>query len=261
MKIKGVQVRVVRAGAAKPKTKVITPVIPGAKRVSMGDKRIRDAYSSALRRAASTGAKSIAIGVRAHQIKDFPPVALAKIVAQEIFRYIQEKKSKIRKIDVFLNRGNNYKLFNKTVDNYLRHIVRKLSCGPFVTVDAIIEIKGGVVLIKRSNPPFGWAIPGGFLDYGESLERAAAREAEEETGLKVKNLKQFHTYSGPGRDPRFHTVTTVFICSAKGVPKGASDAAEAGIFTPKEWERLKLAFDHRKVLKDYLRYKRSLRNF
>ncbi|MEK7850204.1 MAG: NUDIX domain-containing protein, partial [Candidatus Omnitrophota bacterium] len=85
-----------------------------------------------------------------------------------------------------------------------------------MTVDTIIEVEGGVVLIKRSNPPFGWAIPGGFLDYGESLEEAAAREAKEETGLVVTNLKQFHTYSDPVRDPRFHTISTVFICQAKG---------------------------------------------
>lgn len=113
----------------------------------------------------------------------------------------------------------------------------------------------GIVLIKRSNPPFGWAIPGGFVDYGETLEQAAAREAKEETGLNVKNLKQLHTYSDPDRDPRFHTVTTVFVCQAKGSPKAASDAKAAGIFKPGEWKDLKLAFDHEKVLRDYLQQK------
>ncbi|MFH0940315.1 MAG: NUDIX domain-containing protein [Candidatus Omnitrophota bacterium] len=132
-------------------------------------------------------------------------------------------------------------------------MVGSLCQGSFVTVDTIIEVEGGIVLIKRSNPPFGWAIPGGFLDYGESLEEAAAREAKEETGLVVTNLKQFHTYSDPARDPRFHTVSTVFICQAKGIPKAASDAAAARIFKLGDWRDMEIAFDHKRVLEDYLR--------
>ncbi|MFH0876645.1 MAG: NUDIX hydrolase [Candidatus Omnitrophota bacterium] len=136
-------------------------------------------------------------------------------------------------------------------------MAHKICQGPFVTVDAIIETSGGVVLIKRSNPPFGWAIPGGFVDYGESLEKAVAREAKEETSLVVRNLKQMHTYSDPFRDPRFHTVTTVFVGQAKGRPRAASDAQDAKIFTPEEWCKLPLAFDHRRVLEDYLKRKAS----
>ena len=106
--------------------------------------------------------------------------------------------------------------------------------NPFPTVDIIIETessgKKGIVLIKRKNPPYGWAIPGGFVDYGESLEDAAVREAEEETTLKVKLLRQFHTYSDPGRDPRHHTIATVFLASAQGEPRGEDDAAEAAVF-------------------------------
>ncbi|MEW6601109.1 MAG: NUDIX hydrolase [Nitrospirota bacterium] len=121
---------------------------------------------------------------------------------------------------------------------------------PFLTVDAIIETGGGIVLIKRKNPPPGWAIPGGFVDYGETLEAAVIREAKEETGLDIKIIRQFHTYSDPNRDPRHHTVTTMFIASATGTPVAADDAKEAGIFTrytlPSD-----LAFDHRQVLEDY----------
>jgi ADP-ribose pyrophosphatase YjhB (NUDIX family) len=122
--------------------------------------------------------------------------------------------------------------------------------NPLLTVDAIIEIEGGIILIKRKNPPPGWAIPGGFVDYGESLEDAVCREAKEETGLDISLIRQFHTYSEPGRDPRHHTVSTIFIAGASGTPVAADDAQEVGVFTrdslPKD-----LAFDHRQILEDY----------
>src|SRR4030065_450209 len=104
--------------------------------------------------------------------------------------------------------------------------------NPIPTVDIIIEIDSkGIVLIKRKNPPYGWAIPGGFVDYGESLEEAALREAKEETGLQGELIKQLHTYSDPSRDKRFHTISPVFIARAKGTPQAADDAEEIGIFT------------------------------
>ncbi|MBU1726789.1 MAG: NUDIX hydrolase [Candidatus Omnitrophica bacterium] len=129
--------------------------------------------------------------------------------------------------------------------------------GPFVTVDAIIEIEGGIVIIKRSNPPFGWALPGGFVDYGESLEDAAAREAKEETGLDVTDLKQFHTYSDPSRDPRFHTIGTVFIARAKGKPEAGDDAAGLRVVELSQIEKLAFAFDHKKIIEEYISYKNS----
>ena len=97
--------------------------------------------------------------------------------------------------------------------------------SPLPTVDIIIELGGGgVVLIERKNFPQGWALPGGFVDYGESLEAAALREAEEETSLKVKLIEQFYAYSDPGRDSRHHTISTVYIATAQGIPRGADDA-------------------------------------
>ncbi|MCL6584553.1 MAG: NUDIX hydrolase [bacterium] len=122
---------------------------------------------------------------------------------------------------------------------------------PLPTVDIIIEVEGkGIVLIRRKNPPYGWAIPGGFVEYGESLEEAAIREAKEETNLDVHLVRQFHTYSDPGRDPRFCTISTVYLATAKGEPEGKDDATEARIFTR---DRLPpdLAFDHAKILNDY----------
>ena len=136
--------------------------------------------------------------------------------------------------------------------------------NPFPTVDIIIEIasgshplkslgeNGSIVLIKRKNPPFGWALPGGFVDYGESLEAAAIREAEEETSLKVELQYQLGAYSDPKRDPRFHTISVVFIAISAGVPKAADDAKDVGVFgrdsLPDD-----LAFDHGKILQDYFK--------
>lgn len=125
--------------------------------------------------------------------------------------------------------------------------------NPTPTVDIIIEVGEAIVLIERSNPPHGWALPGGFVDYGESYETAAVREAEEETGLKVRNLHQFHTYSDPDRDERQHTASTVFIGQAEGEPKGGDDAAQARLFTKDTLP--KLAFDHDRILADYYQAK------
>jgi len=132
--------------------------------------------------------------------------------------------------------------------------------NPVPTVDIIIKIKredgqDGIVLIKRKNPPFGWAIPGGFVDYGESLEEAAIREAKEETSLDIQLKSQLHTYSDPNRDPRQHTITTVFVATAQGKPKARDDAQEIGVFT-KEEMNFPLAFDHNKILEDYFEQKK-----
>lgn len=123
--------------------------------------------------------------------------------------------------------------------------------NPVPTVDIIIEVaSGGIVLIQRKNPPPGWALPGGFVDYGESLEAAARREAREETALEVRLLRQFHTYSRPDRDPRQHTISTVFIARAAGRPQAADDAAALGVFT-RDSLPFPLAFDHAEILDDY----------
>lgn len=126
--------------------------------------------------------------------------------------------------------------------------------NPFLTVDIIIEIQGGIVLIERKNPPLGWALPGGFVDYGESLETSAVREAREETSLDVQLKEQFHTYSDPDRDPRHHTVTTVFIARGMGIPVPANDAGNLGVFTKNDLPE-PIVFDHNKIIRDYFRYK------
>jgi 8-oxo-dGTP diphosphatase len=124
---------------------------------------------------------------------------------------------------------------------------------PLLTVDIIIRYQGGIVLIERKNPPPGWALPGGFVDVGESLEEAAVREAKEETSLDVTLVEQFHAYSKPDRDPRFHTATMVFIADGKGNLKGRDDARNARIFTEKTLPA-QIAFDHGQIIADYFEY-------
>jgi 8-oxo-dGTP diphosphatase len=126
--------------------------------------------------------------------------------------------------------------------------------NPVPTVDIIIEIDGRIVLIERKNDPVGWALPGGFVDYGETLATAARREAKEETELDVDIVELFHMYSDPSRDARLHTISAVFIARGSGEPVGADDAAIARLFAPDELPD-PLVFDHALIVKDYYRYR------
>jgi len=156
---------------------------------------------------------------------------------------------------VKINRANRIgKMSNKKIQcpNCKKEI--EVFLNPIPTVDIIIEFESkGIVLIKRRNPPYGWAIPGGFVDYGESLEEAALREAKEETNLEVELVRQFHTYSAPERDPRHHSISTVYIAKGKGKPKAQDDAVEIGIFSESSLPA-EIAFDHRSILKDYFNH-------
>lgn len=217
--------------------------------------KIRNSCRNALRVAEGLKIKSIVFPALGCGVGKFPLLASAKLMAQEVFRHLREEKSALKEIIFCLYDKEAYEIFNKGVLDYLEYITTKLQNGPFTTVDAIIEINGGVVVIQRSNPPFGYALPGGFVDYGESLEEAARREAKEETGLDLLELKQFHTYSEPKRDPRFHTISTVYIAKAEGRPKSGSDAAGLKVIKLNEIPTLDFAFDHKKILEDYIKYK------
>ena len=129
--------------------------------------------------------------------------------------------------------------------------------NPVPTVDIIIEIDGGIVLIERRNEPLGWALPGGFVDYGETLENAAIREAFEETSLQIGDLHLLGCYSDPGRDPRHHTISTVYIATGKGTPQAADDALNLAVF-PLDLIPPDLCFDHARIISDYLRKKSPL---
>lgn len=129
--------------------------------------------------------------------------------------------------------------------------------NPIPTVDCIIQLPGDkIVLIKRAKEPIGWALPGGFVEEGEALHDAAVREAHEETGLQVDLSEQFFTYSDPSRDPRKHTISTVFIGWAEGTPRGGDDAAEAKAFPLDELPK-ELVFDHGQIVQDFVTYKRT----
>jgi 8-oxo-dGTP diphosphatase len=129
--------------------------------------------------------------------------------------------------------------------------------NPLITVDIIIELEeGGIVLIQRAKEPLGWALPGGFVDYGESLEAAARREALEETSLAVELLGQFGAYSAPERDPRHHTISVVFMARARGKPQARDDAKEVGVFSEANLPS-SLVFDHAQILADYLALKEN----
>ncbi|MFH1942020.1 MAG: NUDIX hydrolase [bacterium] len=148
----------------------------------------------------------------------------------------------------------------------MKEYIRCPSCGskverfknPIPTVDVIIETVDGIVLIERKNPPFGWAIPGGYVEYGETVEVTAVREAKEETSLDITDVRLFGVYSHPDRDPRSHTITTVFTAKFSGKPGAADDAKRVGIFKKDDLPN-KLAFDHSMILKDYFRRKESIR--
>ena len=130
---------------------------------------------------------------------------------------------------------------------------------PIIAADIIIELLDEpgrpIVLIERKNPPHGWAIPGGFVDVGETLEHAAIREAEEETGLKVRLKALLGNYSDPSRDPRGHTVTAVYVAEAHGKPKAGDDAKHVQVFDPLKPPAL--AFDHALVLSDYRKFRET----
>ncbi|TLM68935.1 MAG: NUDIX hydrolase [Deltaproteobacteria bacterium] len=122
--------------------------------------------------------------------------------------------------------------------------------NPFPTVDIIICDGDRIVLIERRNEPLGWALPGGFVDYGEALEAAAVREAREETGLTLQDLRQFRAYSDPGRDPRQHNISMVFIARGIGTLQAGDDAGNACWF-PLDALPSPLCFDHAQILADY----------
>ncbi len=218
---------------------------------------VRRAYALILEEALKQKVASVALPVLG--LSCLPSeVASAKIFVQELLKIIRaNKRVPLRKILICSKEEGVARIFQKTSEGYIHHFVGELKGGPYVTVDAIIEVEGGLVLIERSNPPYGLALPGGFVDYGESLEEAVKREAKEETNLDLEGLCQLHTYSSPDRDPRFHTVSTVFIAKGRGQPKSGDDAKSLKIIPHGALLDLNYAFDHKNVIRDYLDFRKK----
>lgn len=162
----------------------------------------------------------------------------------------KENLSSIDELMIEFVGHENFGQFIEIMESMLSNISSKTFRNPYPAADTIIKFGEGVVLVYRKNPPRGWALPGGFINYGESAEKAAVREAQEETGLIVENLKLFGVFSNPDRDPRFHTISIIFTGTGKGRIKAGDDASKVKVFSenslPKE-----MAFDHRKILRQF----------
>ncbi len=241
---------VTKAGTLK--TKHIIHAVVAEGRLPVEQEIVRSAAANALKQAQELGVRSIIFPALGCGVGEFPLVGSAKIMIQEILKVSKDPKSPLGEISFCLDGDEDFQVFKETAEGYVRHILEDLGPGPYTTVDIIIESPEGVILIERSNPPYGWALPGGFLDYGESLEQAAIREAKEETNLDLANLRQFHTYSELGRDPRFQTISTVFIADGRGTPCSGDDAKDLKIVRYEDLPELEYAFDHKKIIKEYL---------
>jgi len=219
--------------------------------------KIRNSCAGALRVADELKIKSVAFSALGCGVGGFPLKACAKIMAQEVMKHLREADTSLKEIIFCMREEEAYQIFDKNVAGYINYMLTKQSRGPFVAVDAIIDVDGGIVIIERSNPPFGWALPGGFVDNYESLEDAVRREMKEETDLELSDLKQFHAYSKPGRDPRFHTIGIVFTAKGKGTPKAGDDAANLKVIKLADIDKINFAFDHKQILKDYIKFKKD----
>ena len=215
---------------------------------------IRRAFKSALVLAGEQGFNSIAVPALGCGTGKFPIRDFAKIMVDEVLIQSQ-RESSLENIIFAFKEKLAYLDFKESFLSYYGYQSRKLSKIPVSTVDAIIPIDDkDIILIERENLPHGLALPGGFLEYGESLEECVKREVREEASLEVVGLDQFHTYSASDRDPRFHTVTTVFIVDVKGTPRANSDAkAIRRIALDKMPLEDCFAFDHWKIVQDWLK--------
>jgi len=254
MKIKNIEIEIIQGDISGLKAGLVVPSFMGD---APDEQSIRDYCRRYLQKAKAEAAGSIAFPALGCGQGQLPVVGAAKIMAQEVMKFAKFEKSSVARVIFCLDREDLYRQFEQTVSGYLTHIQDDLGNGPYVTVDIIIELPEGIILIERSNPPYGWALPGGFVDNGESLETAAVREAKEETNMDLEGLRQFHTYSDPGRDPRFHTVSTVFIAGGKGTPQSGDDAKGLKVVKYADLTKLAYAFDHNKIIEDYIREARK----
>lgn len=186
---------------------------------------------------------------------DYDASPASKIFTQEIFKYLKENDDYALRYLTVVVSEESFKIYKKNIEGYLSYMLYKGLLGPYVTVDGIVEYQDGLVLIERSNPPLGYALPGGFVDYGESVETAVVREIKEETNLDFYDFELLKVSSEPNRDPRFHTVSIVYYGKGKGELCAGDDAAQAHVFRLDALPE-KMAFDHKDLINEYLKLKR-----
>jgi 8-oxo-dGTP diphosphatase len=213
---------------------------------------IRAAVRTMLTSAQRAKKRSIVLGCLVSDPSWYKPAS--KIAAQEVFRYIKDTTSPSLKKVEFTVSAAALAIFKKNVQGYLAHMLEVGFKGPYVTIDGIVEYKGGIVLIERTNPPFGWALPGGFLDYGETVEDGVVREIKEETNLDLSDVRLFCVRSAPERDPRFHVVTVVFSGKGRGTLRAGDDAGDARVYTRDTLPKNLIA-DHREIITSWLKKK------
>ncbi len=250
MKIKNTEIKIIQGDIANITVDIVADC--SSLEENLSERDLRQRVDNVLKKARQLKLKSLVWPAMGCGRGGFSTIGSAKIMAQSVLKFLRNNETPLKEITFCLNDPETFKIFEYNVLDYLKHVTKTLGPGPYITVDIIIELEEGIVAIERSNPPYGWALPGGFLDYGESLEAGAVREAKEETNLDIVNLKQLKTYSDPERDPRFHTISTVFIAQGQGTPQSGDDAKNLKIIKYADLEKIELAFDHNQVVRDYL---------
>ena len=213
---------------------------------------VRDRVRDILKRAAGREEITFEMSGLDNRFPNFPISGLSRIVAQEVRRVLKSGESGLEHIVINVDGEANLEEFQDIFEGYIKHLEVDLGREPYHTVDLIIERPDGLVVIERSNPPYGWALPGGFIDPGEDAQTAARREAKEETNLDLGGLREFRVYDQPGRDPRFETSTTVFIGTGMGDPRSGDDAQALKILPFHDLIGADFAFDHGRIVSDYV---------
>ena len=248
MVIRGVEIRVIVGDISS---------VPAGSRVDRVAEEtvecVRKTAWDALARAETEGCSSIAFG--ALGVGGLSLAHASKVLAQEIFRYVKDvpfgKEPALRSVIVAVADESARKVYAKNIEGYIAYMSHKGLLGPYLTVDGIVAYDGGIVLIERTNPPLGWALPGGFVDYGETVETAVVREIKEETNLEFTDVELLCVSSDPKRDARFHTVSVVYYGKGSGELRAGDDACGAKVF-PLDALPEGIAFDHRELIRRYI---------
>jgi len=221
---------------------------------------VRKTVLDALGKADAAGTSAVVFGTLGLVPGGLSKAHSSKVIAQEIFRYIKDvpfgKSPHVTSIVVAVSDEETKKVFTKNIEGYIAYMSFKGLQGPYLTVDGIVEYDGGIVLIERTNPPLGYALPGGFVDYGETVEMAVVREIKEETNLELSAVQLLCVTSDPKRDARFHTVSVVYYGTGSGKLQAGDDACAAKVW-PLDALPAEIAFDHRQLIERYIAQKKK----